>query len=68
VADVASQASLWEQIALIAGLRWKILRNHLRNKNNVLDLIGMIAAGIGVGFMVFGLSFAFYLGGRAVIY
>jgi len=67
VADVASQASLRKQIALIAGLRWKILRNHLRNKNNVLDLIGMIAAGIGVGFMVFGLSFAFYLGGHAAV-
>src|SRR5215813_1576590 len=59
--------SLREQITLIAGLRWKILRNHLRNKNNVLDLIGMIAAAMGAGFMVFGVSFAFYLGGRAAV-
>ena len=41
MADVIRPVSLFEQIRLVAGLRWRILRNSLRKKNNVLDLIGM---------------------------
>ena len=34
MADVASgKLSVAEQIRLVAGLRWRILRNHLRTKN-----------------------------------
>jgi hypothetical protein len=62
VADVALPAGLFEQIRLIAGLRWRILRNSLRKKNNRLDLIGLIFAGIFGGVLVFGLCFAFYAG------
>ena len=32
--------SLAQQIRLVAGLRWKLLRNKLRKKSNRLDLIG----------------------------
>jgi ABC-2 type transport system permease protein len=60
--DVAHPRSLLEQIGLVAGLRWRILRNGLRKRNNRLDLIGMIFAGIFAGALVFGLSFAFYAG------
>lgn len=56
-----------EQIRLVAGLRWRILRNHLRRKNNWLDLVGMIAAAFWGGVLIFGLSFAFYFGGHAAI-
>jgi hypothetical protein len=62
VADVAGRTSVLEQIRLIAGLRWKILRNHLRRKNNWLDLIGMIAAVFWGGVLIIGLSLAFGYG------
>ena len=65
MADVARSVALREQIQLVARLRWRILRNSLRKKNNALDLIGMIAAGIFAGATVLGLGFAFYLGARS---
>lgn len=62
MADVALPTGLFEQIRLIAGLRWRILRNSLRKKNNRFDLIGLIFAGIFGAVLVFGLCFAFYAG------
>jgi ABC-2 type transport system permease protein len=62
VADVAGTLGIGEQIGLVAGLRWRILRNYLRRKNTRLDLIGMIWAGIFAGIVVLALSFAFYWG------
>jgi ABC-2 type transport system permease protein len=62
VADVAAAPGIGEQIGLVAGLRWRILRNQLRRKNARLDLIGMIWAGIFASLLVVGLSFAFYWG------
>src|ERR1700680_3443885 len=60
--DVAQPSSISEQIRLVAGLRWRILRNSLRKKNNRLDLIGLIFAGMFGSVLVFGLCFAFYSG------
>jgi ABC-2 type transport system permease protein len=62
VANVASDVSVATQIRLVAGLRWRILRNNLRRKNSRLDLIGLIWAAIVSGALVIGLSFAFYWG------
>ena len=62
MADVARPVSIVEQIRLVAGLRWRLLRNSLRKKNNRLDLIGLILAAILVGIFAFGLCFAFYTG------
>jgi hypothetical protein len=62
VADVARVPGVWEQIRLIAGLRWRILRNGLRKKNNQWDLVGMIFAGVFATLFVLGLCFAFYFG------
>jgi hypothetical protein len=62
MADVAHSTGILEQIRLVAGLRWRILRNSLRKKNNRLDLIGMVFAGVFSGIFVFGLSIAFYAG------
>jgi len=62
VADVARPTGIAEQIRLIAGLRWQILRNGLRKKNNRLDLVGLILAGVFGGIFVLGLCFAFYGG------
>jgi len=62
MADVALPADLLAQIRLVAGLRWRILRNSLRKKNNRFDLIGLIFAGLFGGVLVFGLCIAFYAG------
>jgi ABC-2 type transport system permease protein len=67
MADVAEPIGLLEQIRLVAILRWRILRNSLRKKNNALDLIGLIFAGLFAGALVFGLCFAFYGGGYAFV-
>ena len=62
MADVAQMPSVWQQLKLIGGLRWHILRNGLRRKNNRWDLIGMIWAAVFGGALVFGTCFAFYAG------
>jgi ABC-2 type transport system permease protein len=62
VADVVQLPGVWEQIRLVAGLRWRILANNLRKKHNQWDLIGMIFAGIFGGLFVIGLCFAFCFG------
>ena len=62
MADVTRSTGIDEQIRLVAGLRWQILRNSLRKKNNRLDLIGLIFAGAFSGIFVFGMCFAFYSG------
>ncbi|MGA2419765.1 MAG: hypothetical protein ABSG69_06740 [Candidatus Acidiferrum sp.] len=61
------RVSLAEQIRLVAGLRWQLLRNKLRQKNNRLDLIGMIFAGVFGAALVLSLSFGFYTGAREFI-
>jgi len=58
---------VFEQIKLVAGLRWRILRNGLRRKNNRWDLIGMTWVALFSGLIVAGLAFAFYAGGYEFI-
>ena len=67
MADVAQSVSILEQIRLVAGLRWRILRNSLRKKSNRLDLIGLILTGLIGSVLVIGLSFAFYAGAYAFL-
>ena len=62
MADVARVPGVWEQIRLVAGLRWRVLANNLRKKHNQWDLIGMILTGVFAALFVLGLSFAFYFG------
>jgi ABC-2 type transport system permease protein len=67
VADVAQPflvqlPGVLEQLKLVAGLRWGLLRNSLRNKNGRWDLIGMVIAGVVSGALVIGLCVAFYVG------
>ena len=64
MADVATSISIVEQIRLVSSLRWRILRNSLRKKNNRLDLIGLIFAGAFSSILVAGLCLAFYVGAR----
>jgi len=64
VADLTPLPGVFEQLKLVAGLRWKTLRNSLRRKSNVWDLVGMIFAGLLSSLLVFGLSVAFFFGAR----
>jgi ABC-2 type transport system permease protein len=67
MADVTQYVNVFEQIRLVTGLRWRILRNSLRKKNNRLDLIGLIFTAFFGGILVAGLCFAFYAGGYAFV-
>ena len=62
MADVDRLPGVWEQIRLVAGLRWRILSNNLRKKHNQWDLIGLIFAGVFAALFILGLSLAFYFG------
>jgi ABC-2 type transport system permease protein len=62
VADVAQPVGIFRQITLIAGLRWRLLHNSLRRKQNRLNLLGTIILGIFAAAFVTGLSFALYAG------
>ena len=62
MADVVHLPGLFEQIRLVAGLRWRILRNNLKNKNRVWDVIGVVISSIiGIVFVA-GMSFLFFAG------
>ena len=67
MADVIEMPGVFEQIKLVAGLRWLILKNGLRRKNTRWDLVGMVWVAVFSGLMVAGLGFAFYAGGYEFI-
>jgi len=62
LADLIQMPGVTEQLKLIAGLRWNLLKNNLQRKNNRWDLIGMILAAAGSAVVVVGLCVAFYAG------
>jgi ABC-2 type transport system permease protein len=60
VADVVAGPGLAEQVRTVAWLRWRILRNSLRNKSRRLDLIGLIFSGFFSLLFVIGVTLAFF--------
>jgi len=62
VADVAQLPGVWQQIRLVAGLRWRILGNNLCKKHNQWDLIGMVVASVFATLAVLGISVGFGFG------
>jgi ABC-2 type transport system permease protein len=62
VADVIRLPGVSEQLKLVAGLRWNLLKNSLQRKNNRWDLVGMIFAAASSALVVAGLCVAFYAG------
>jgi len=60
VADVVAGPGLPSRFALWLGLRWRILRNSLRNKSPRLDLIGLIFSGFFSLLFVIGVTLAFF--------
>ncbi len=62
MADVARLPGLFEQIWLVAGLRWRILRNNLKTKERLWDVIGMVISSIVGVVFVGSLSIVFFAG------
>jgi hypothetical protein len=67
MADVAGPIGILTQIRLVAGLRWRILRNGLRKQTNRFDLIGLIFVAVFGGIFVLGLCFGFFAGAYAFL-
>ena len=67
MADIAQPIGILKQIGLVVGLRWRMLHNNLRRKQNRLDLLGLIVVGTLAGVVVFGLCFAFVAGARDLV-
>ena len=67
MADVTRVPGVWEQVRLVAALRFWILRNSLRKKNNRWDLLGMIVAGVFAGLAVLGVGVALGFGAYALL-
>jgi ABC-2 type transport system permease protein len=67
LADVTRKLGIAEQIELVAGLRWRILRNNIRRKNNWLDLVGMIAAAFWGGVLIIGVSIALFFAAQSFL-
>jgi hypothetical protein len=64
VADLAQPVGILKQIGLVAVLRWRMLHNNLRRKQNRLDLLGLIIVGVLAGGFVLGVCFALFEGAR----
>jgi ABC-2 type transport system permease protein len=67
VADVTRLPGVFEQIALVAGVRWRILTNSLRRKHNRWDLIAMIWVAFFSGCLVIGVAGLFFAGGEEFV-
>jgi ABC-2 type transport system permease protein len=67
LADVIHPPGVAEQLRLIGGLRWTLLKNSMQRKNNRWDLIGMIVASAASGLLVIGLCIAFFAGTLAFL-
>jgi hypothetical protein len=62
MADLTAGPGLAEQIRIVSWLRWRILRNNLRNKSRRLDLLGLAISGILSGVFVAGVTVALFVG------
>ena len=67
MADVAQLPGVWQQVRLVAGLRWRVLGNSLRKKHNQWDLIGMVVASVFATLAVLGVSVGFGFGAYTLL-
>jgi hypothetical protein len=58
--------SLSEQLRLVAWLRWRSLRNGLRNKNRRMDLLGVIVSALFSSVLVIGITIALFVGTKYI--
>jgi ABC-2 type transport system permease protein len=57
---------LAEQLRLVAWLRWRSLRNGLRNKNRRMDLLGIAVSGLFSSFLVIGITIGLFVGTKYI--
>jgi ABC-2 type transport system permease protein len=67
MADVTARLGLAQQIRLVAGLRWRIIRHSFSNKSRRLDLLGLILSGAFGALFVVGLTIAFFVATRYLL-
>ena len=67
MADIAQPIGILEQIILITSMRWRLLQNGLRRKQNRLDLLGLVIVGVLAGAVVIAVSFAFFVGAHKFV-
>jgi len=67
MADVVGGFSLAQQIRLVAGLRWRIIRHSFSNKSRRLDLLGLIFSSLFGALFVIGVTIAFFVGTRSIL-
>ena len=60
MADIGEPLGIPKQIALVAGLRWRLLHNSLRRKHSRMDLLGLLIVGVVAGAVVVGVCFALF--------
>lgn len=62
MADVSAVPPLLEQIRAVSWLRWRTLRNNLRNKNRRLDILGLVISSVISLLFVGGMTVGFFIG------
>jgi ABC-2 type transport system permease protein len=67
MADMTASSGLLAQIRVVSWLRWRILRNNMRNKNRLLDLVGLILSGVLSSIFVAGMTVAFFVGTKSLL-
>src|SRR5260370_27066797 len=65
--DVTARLGLAQQIRLVAGLRWRIIRHSFSNKSRRLDLLGLILSGVFGALFVVGVTIAFFVATRYLL-
>ncbi len=58
MAEIARPAGISEQLALVAGLRWRLFRNSLRTSSAQLNLAAQLLVGLLLGVTVVGIGVA----------
>jgi len=61
MADV-TRLGLLTQIQLVAGLRWRVLRNSLCRQSSRFDMLGLVLAGVLASIFVIAVCFGFFAG------
>jgi ABC-2 type transport system permease protein len=67
VADVARPVGFWTQVKLITAMRWRVLHNSLRKKQNRLDLVGMLVLALVGGAITVSVAVGAYTAARELV-
>lgn len=67
MADIARPVGFWTQVGLITALRWRVLHNGLRKKQNRLDLIGILVLAAVGGVIAVSVAIGAYTAAREFV-